>query len=451
MPYTITPEAPYQPLLDNEQLQILIPDSGSRGHALAWHLAQSPRAEHVFVAPGNAGTELEGGKISNVNIPATDVKRLAAFAVENGVHLLLSGMEDPLAAGIVDEFARVGIPAFGPTQAAAQIESSKLFAKALMKEHGIPTAVYAEFKSQEEGLRFAEQLQEDQFPVVAKDSFLRQGKGVTICQTPEQLRQAIREMPGAFLIEEYLDGQEISLHAICGLDENGEPVYVMLDGAQDHKPVYDGDQGQNTGGMGVITPLPWLSGEAVEAAGRQFVKPTLYALAEAGHPFGGNLYPGLKLTSKGPRTVEFNARFGGPESESYVRSLITNLLDLAVAAVTRRLKGMKVERRAGYAACVIVAAPGYPGSYPKGLTVEGIEDAERVPEVKVFHAGTELNENGQLVSTGGRVLAPTAYGETLDEALGRVQEAVDRINIPNSHHRTDIGRRPPPEHIGFGE
>lgn len=450
MPYNITPEAPYQPLLDTQQLTILIPDSGSRGHALAWNIAQSDRAGRVFVAPGNAGTALEGGKIENVAISPLEVRRLAAWAVENDVHLLYSGMEDPLAAGLVNEFAAVGIPAFGPTQAAARVESSKLYAKNLMDQYGIPTARYDRFGDQTAGLRHLDTLQEGDFPIVVKDSNLRQGKGVTICYTPDEAAAAIGEMPGEYLIEDYLDGQEISLHAASGLNQDGEPVYAMLDAAQDYKQASDGDQGPNTGGMGVVTPLPWLSRTRVDRAGEIFVKPMLRALAEAGNPFVGLLYPGLSLTTKGPRAVEYNGRWGGPEGESYALSLETNMLDIALAAVTRRLDGMHIVQRPGFAANVVVAAPGYPGEYKKGMQVTGIEHAEEVPGTKVFHSGTRLGSEGQILAAGGRVVTVAAFDPEYDRALAAANEAASRIVVEGgSHRRTDIGRRAVPQVVGL--
>lgn len=416
---------------------VLIVGSGGREHALAWKLAQSLRIGKLFVAPGNGGTRQVA---KNIDIDATDIYGLAQFAEQNRIGLTVVGPEDSLALGIVDFFQARGLAIFGPTRAAAEIEISKAFAKKLMREAGIQTATFEIFRDYDEALAYVRGWGA---PIVVKASGLAQGKGAYPCKTIAEAENALAEIMisrvyknagDEVIIEEFLDGQEISIHAFC----DGK-TFVLFPTAQDHKPAHDGDEGKNSGGMGTIAPVPWVSREMLYALGEQIVRPTLEELVKRGRTFSGLLYPGLKMTSDGPKVLEFNARFGDPETQSYMRLLKTDLLDILEACVNGMLSELEVEWHSGFAVCIVIASGGYPGEYQKNLPIRGIAQAERVPGVIVFHAGTKFN--GELKTSGGRVLGVTAIGTSLREALGRAYEAERLIKFKDKHCRYDIGAK----------
>lgn len=430
---------------------ILVIGRGGREHALAWKLAQSPRVGRVWVAPGNGGTALAGGKVANVALPETDFAGLIAFARQNGVTLTVVGPEAPLAEGIVDAFQAAGLRCFGPSRAAAQIEASKAFAKDFMARHGIPTARYATFTDFDAALNH---LRRVDYPVVIKASGLAAGKGVIVPSTPVEAEAALRQIMvdrefGAagdqVVIEERLEGQEASVLAFC----DGRTVAVMP-AAQDHKRVFDGDRGPNTGGMGAYAPAPLVTPALLEEARRTVLQPAVDGLAAEGAPYVGVLYAGLMLTTnRSPFTgyrspfavLEFNCRFGDPETQAILPLLASDLVDVVEACLDGRLGQAAVRWRTGAAATVVAASEGYPGAYPKGREITGVAEAEALPGVAVFHAGTRLTEDGRLLTDGGRVLAVTGVGDDLATALARAYAGIERIRFQGMHYRRDIGAR----------
>jgi phosphoribosylamine--glycine ligase len=419
--------------------KVLLVDGGARGHALAWKLAKSPQLSKLYVAPGNAGTIQVA---ENVALKATDVDGLLAFALKEGIDLIVVGQDDPLAMGIVDAFQANGLRVFGPTQGAATIESSKVFSKSLMVEAGVPTAKHNVFSDIREASEF---LKTQEYPLLVKADGLALGKGAYVCANLMEANLALNECMekrlhgeagNKIVIEEFVDGQEVSIHAFC---DGGS--FKIFPSAQDHKPIFDGDRGPNTGGMGTIAPVPWFtlsnSGEAQEIVGK-----TLLAMHDRGTPFVGLLYPGLKMSSKGPRVLEFNARFGDPETQVYMRLLKTDIIEIFEACIDGRLHEIDVEWEQGFAACIVMASEGYPSpNYKKGVPIDGIFEAENLPGVIVFHAGTKFGEGGRLVTSGGRVLGVTALGTTLQEALDRAYAGVTRIHFEGMQYRKDIGAK----------
>ena len=416
---------------------VLIIGGGGREHALAWKLSQSSRIGKLYVAPGNGGTREIA---ENIAIEATDIYGLADFAIKNSIDLTVVGPDDPLALGIVDIFRSRGLRIFGPTQAAAQIEASKAFSKQLMYDNNISTANFRIFNDYDDALKFT---REHGAPIVIKASGLSLGKGAYPCITLAEAEKALAEIMleraykdagNEVIIEDFLDGQEVSIHVLCdGLTS------VMMPTAQDHKPIFDGDKGKNTGGMGTIAPVPWVTDQTLREVNEQIVHPTLLALTKKGKPFTGCLYPGLKMTEQGPKVLEYNARFGDPETQSYMRILKTDLLDVLNACVDGELAELTIEWNSGFAVCVVLASGGYPGEYQKGIPIFGINEAEKIEGVKVFHAGTIYDD--QLLTSGGRVLGVTAIGETLQIALNRAYEAVQHIDFKGIQFRKDIGAK----------
>lgn len=419
---------------------VLVIGSGGREHALAWKLKQSPRIGKLYIAPGNAGTSALG---ENVAIEAMDFEGLARFAAEKKVGLTVVGPDDPLAGGIVDLFEKRGLRIFGPRKDAAQIEGSKVFAKGLMKEAKIPTARFEVFTNPGRALSYVRGLS---LPVVVKASGLALGKGVYVCKTFEEASAAIdaimvQNVHGAagteVVVEEFLDGVEISIHALSdGID------HVMFPPSQDHKRAQDGDQGDQTGGMGAFAPIPWVTDEMMGHIESAVVSATFGALGKRGIEYKGLLYPGIMVTVDGPKVLEFNARFGDPECQVYMRLLKNDLLDLLEASVDGTITTIKkfVEWQRGFAVNVIVASGGYPGSYKKGFPIEGVEKAEQVEGVVVFHAGTK-HDGGHLITNGGRVLGVSAIAPTLKGALDRAYKAIGEIHFEGMHYRRDIGAK----------
>jgi phosphoribosylamine--glycine ligase len=419
--------------------KVLVVGSGGREQALAWKLAQSPKVAEVYVAPGNGGSK---GAIKNVPIGFTDAYGLLKFAEDNDIDFTVIGQESASEAGVVDVFKQAGQKIFGPTKAAVKIESSKVLSKDLMASEHIPTAAYKTFSDPEEALSYAKGRP---LPVVIKADGLAEGKGVTICRTEEDIEYAIDmtmvqkkfgDAGANVVVEDFLRGQEVSVHALC----DGKTA-VIFPASQDHKQINDGDEGPNTGGMGVIAPVPWVTPKHLDYVDRKIVHPALDGLAKRKADFTGCLYPGLMIDGDDVNVVEFNARFGDPEAEVYMRLLDSDLYDILTACAAGKLDPSTVKWKDGYAVTVVAASPGYPGRYPKGLPITGIEEAEELDDIVVFHAGTALRD-GELVTSGGRVLNVTATGATLDQALDKAYEAIRLIGFEGMHYRTDIGRRP---------
>jgi len=377
----------------------------------------------------------------NVAIPITDIGGLVQFAMENEIALTVVGPDDALALGIVDAFQTKNLKIFGPTKAASKIEWSKSFAKEVMTKADIPTAHYKTFTDYNQALAY---IKPEYLPTVIKASGLALGKGVTICKTTEEAENTLRalmvekihgEAGAEVVIEQFLEGKEFSTHALC----DGEN-FLMFPPSQDHKAINNGDQGPNTGGMGVIAPLPWLSEDAMLEIKNHIVYRALSGLKDFNAKFTGLLYPGLMLTKDGPKVIEFNARFGDPECEVYMRLLKSDLFDVLLACAESRLKEIELEWHQGFACCIVLASEGYPGKYEKGLPISGIEQAEKMQDIVVFHAGTKI-EKDQLVTNGGRVLGVTAIADDLKSALDKAYSAIKLIHFDGMHYRTDIGAK----------
>jgi len=419
---------------------VLIVGSGGREHALAWKLRQSPRVRKLYVAPGNGGTAVTA---ENVAIEAMDFQGLATFAAEKQIGLTVVGPDDIFAAGIVDFFQARGLRIWGPTKEAAQIESSKAFSKQFMTDAGIPTAEFKVFTSSVQALAYARTRG---LPVVVKASGLALGKGVYICTTAGEVEQAIDDIMvkrvhndagNEVVIEDFLQGEEISIHALT----NGAG-HLLFPPSQDHKRAQDGDKGPNTGGMGVITPLPWVNDQMLVQIDRDVVSRSFETFNKRGIRYAGILYPGLMMTVEGPKVLEFNARFGDPECQAYMRLLKSDVLDLFEASTDGDIDALKrtIEWHRGFAVNIVVASGGYPEKYEKGFPITGIKDAEQVEGVVVFQAGTKRNGE-QTVTSGGRVLGVSAVGDTLKQALDRAYEAIGKIHFEGMHFRRDIGAK----------
>ena len=420
-------------------MKLLVIGKGGREHALVWKLAQSPRVERVFCAPGNAGTALEG---ENVPIEAADLDRLVKFAKKEEIGLTVVGPEEPLALGIVDVFQKAGLRIFGPSKEASQLESSKVFAKQLMRHADVPTA---EFRVCDHPDPARHYIETREYPVVVKADGLAGGKGVIVCSSTEEAMAAIdrimvREEFGRaagrqVVVEKRLEGQELSILALV----SGRAI-LALPPTQDHKPAFDSDQGPNTGGMGAYCPAPLATPELVQEIERSILVPTVHALKRTRRPFRGVLYAGIMQTNQGPRVLEFNCRFGDPEIQPLLMRLRSDLLDVLEAVVNGTLDEFsedKLEWDPRPAVCVVMASQGYPGSYAKGKVITGLAEAAQLPDVEIFHAATKL-ENELVVTDGGRVLGVTALGDTLADAKRNAYEAVARINFQGAFYRRDI-------------
>jgi phosphoribosylamine---glycine ligase len=419
-------------------MNILIVGNGGREHALAWKIAQSPRAERVFVAPGNAGTEIDG---ENVAISSNDFPGLIRFAKEQNVGLTVVGPEAPLAAGIVDAFEAAGLQIFGPSKAAAELEASKVFCKDLLRSADVPSPEYQVFHSADEAARYLRDRED--VPVVVKADGLAAGKGVVVCSSRDEAVRAVEQIGGdkvfgaagdRLVIEERLDGQEASVLAIT----DGQTI-VTLQPAQDHKPAYDGDVGPNTGGMGAYCPAPLVGDEMLAWIEEHVLVPTVHAMRRTRRLFRGVLYAGLMITRQGPKVLEFNARFGDPECQPLLMRLKSDLVDVLEAAAQGRLDSIApLEWDPRPAVCVVMASKGYPGPYEKGLPIRGLSAAETLPDVKVFHAGTATDADGKVVTAGGRVLNVTALGSSISTAKLNAYRAVKVIRWQGAWCRKDI-------------
>ena len=417
-------------------MRVLVIGSGGREHALVWKLKQSPLVDEVYAAPGNGGTAREGAV--NIDIRADDIAGLVTFARREEIGLVVPGPELALTLGITDAMKEAGIPCFGPDGYCARLEGSKAFAKDIMQRAGVPTAACAVFEDLDAARAHVQNVGA---PLVVKADGLAAGKGVVVAQTTEEALAALDDIMGrkAFgaagsrvVIEECLIGEEASFLCLCdGLRA------VPLPSAQDHKAVYDGDKGPNTGGMGAYSPAPILPDADAERMADLVARPILRELAKDGHPFVGVLYAGLMMTADGPKVLEYNTRFGDPECQPLLMRLDGDLVDIMQAALAGDLSAVPVRQKPESALGVVVCAKGYPQSYPKGMPIEGLDEAE-ADGAKVFHSGTVI-ENGVCKANGGRVLCVTALGKTLAEAQAKAYKAVDKIRMPDSFHRSDIG------------
>jgi phosphoribosylamine--glycine ligase len=427
-------------------MHILVVGSGGREHALAWKLAQSSRTDRIFVAPGNAGTATEGGKTGNAsieNLPIKDhnVPALVQFAKENNIGLTVVGPEVPLCAGIVDAFEAESLRIFGPNKAAARLEGSKIFCKEILRKGNVPTANYYSFTRGKDAIDF---LNADRdIPIVVKADGLAAGKGVFVCNNRSEAIEAIeritqnREFGSAgdsIILEERLLGEEASVLAIT----DGRTI-VTLQPAQDHKAAFDGDTGPNTGGMGAYSPAPVVDDKSLQRIEEHILVPTVHALNRSDAPFKGVLYAGLMMTKQGPKVLEYNVRFGDPECQPLLMRLKTDLVDIFEATIDGTLDKLPpLDWDTRTAVCVVMASHGYPGDYEKGFAIQGLDEAAKVPNTKVFHAGTTFNEKKEIVTNGGRVLGVTGLGDTVSEAKSAAYSAVKCIRWEGAWCRKDI-------------
>ncbi len=419
-------------------MKILVVGSGGREHAIIRKLKESPKCEKIYAAPGNGGISYDAECVS---IGAMDIEGMVSFAKEKAIDLVFVAPDDPLAAGMVDAFEKEGIMAFGPRANAAVIEASKVFSKDLMKKYHIPTADYAVIDNAEEAVKYIEERNE--YPVVVKADGLALGKGVIIAENFEEAKNAVKTIMedkvfGAsgnkVVIEEFLTGPEVSVLSFT----DGKTLYPMVS-SKDHKRALDGNKGLNTGGMGTISPNPYYNDDMAKECMEKIFMPTVNAMNAEGRPFKGCLYFGLMLTPKGPKVIEYNSRFGDPETQVVLPRLKTDFVDIIVACCEEKLADINIEWSDEACACVVMASGGYPGSYKKGIEIKGLDENGQVEGAVVYHAGTALKD-GKLVTNGGRVLGVTALGKTLDEALDKAYAAVKKIDFENAHYRTDIGR-----------
>lgn len=421
-------------------MQVLIIGSGGREHALAWKVAQNPQVTKIYVAPGNAGTALEH-KVHNVNIEVTDIPALVAFAQQQAIELTIVGPEAPLVIGVVDAFRAAGLPIFGPTQGAAQLEGSKAFTKDFLARHHIPTAAYANFTEIEPALAY---VRAQGAPIVVKADGLAAGKGVIVAMTLQEAEEAIHDMlaGNAFgaagsrvVIEEFLDGEEASFIVMV----DGENVLPMAT-SQDHKRVGDGDSGPNTGGMGAYSPAPVVTQAIHDRVMQEVIYPTVRGMAAEGNTYTGFLYAGLMIDQTGaPKVIEYNCRFGDPETQPIMMRLQSDLVELCQAAIAGQLDQVESKWDPRAAIGVVLAAGGYPGDYAKGEVISGLPTTESEGQ-KVFHAGTEM-QGDHVVTNGGRVLCATALGNTVLEAQQRAYQLADQIRCTGMFCRRDIGYR----------
>ena len=420
-------------------MKVLIVGSGGREHAIAWKVAQSKKVDKIYCAPGNAGIS----EVAEcVPIGAMEFDKLVAFAKEKEIDLTVIGMDDPLVGGIVDVFEKEGLRVFGPRKNAAILEGSKAFSKDLMKKYNIPTAAYETFTDPEKALEY---LETAKMPIVLKADGLALGKGVLICQTLEEAKEGVKTLMmdkkfgsagDEIVIEEFMTGREVSV--LSFVDGN---IVKIMSSAQDHKRAKDGDQGLNTGGMGNFSPSPFYTKEVDEFCKKYIYQPTVDAMKAEGRPFKGVIFFGLMLTPDGPKVLEYNARFGDPEAQVVLPRLENDIVDVFEACIDGTLDQVDLKFDNDRATvCVILASDGYPVEYKKGFPIEGLEKFKGKDDYYVFHSGTKFNENGQIVTNGGRVLGVTATGKDLKEARKKAHEATEWISFENKYMRHDIGK-----------
>ena len=420
-------------------MKVFIVGSGGREHAIAWKVAQSKKVDKIYCAPGNAGIS----EVAEcVPIGAMEFDKLVAFAKEKEIDLTVIGMDDPLVGGIVDVFEKEGLRVFGPKKNAAILEGSKAFSKDLMKKYNIPTAAYETFTDPEKALEY---LETAKMPIVLKADGLALGKGVLICQTLEEAKEGVKTLMmdkkfgsagDEIVIEEFMTGREVSV--LSFVDGN---IVKIMSSAQDHKRAKDGDQGLNTGGMGNFSPSPFYTKEVDEFCKKYIYQPTVDAMKAEGRPFKGVIFFGLMLTPDGPKVLEYNARFGDPEAQVVLPRLENDIVDVFEACIDGTLDQVDLKFDNDRATvCVILASDGYPVEYKKGFPIEGLEKFKGKDDYYVFHSGTKFNENGQIVTNGGRVLGVTATGKDLKEARKKAYEATEWISFENKYMRHDIGK-----------
>ena len=419
-------------------MKILVVGGGGREHAIIWKLKQSSIVDKIYCAPGNAGiSELA----ECVPISAMEFDKLISFVKENNIDYTIIGMDDPLAGGIVDAFENANLKVFGPRKNAAILESSKAFAKNLMKKYNIPTAAYETFDNYEAAKIY---LEKQDIPIVLKADGLALGKGVLICKTLEEAQQGLKEIMqehkfgaagNTVIIEEFLEGPEVSILSFC----DGKTIIPMVS-AQDHKRAFDNDKGLNTGGMGTFSPSKFYTNEMAEECMKTIFQPTVDAMLKENRPFVGIIYFGLMYTKNGMKVIEYNARFGDPETQVILPRLKTDLLDIMLACTNGTLNNINIEWYDNAAVCVILASGGYPVSYTKGYEITGLEKISEKKNMIVFHAGTEKKE-GKIVTSGGRVLGITGIGNNIDEAIKTAYKGVEIVNFNQKHFRTDIGKK----------
>ena len=419
-------------------MKVLVVGSGGREHAICTSVAKSKRVDKIYCAPGNAGI---AALAECVPIGAMEFDKLVAFAKEKEIDFTIVGMDDPLVGGIVDVFEAEGLKVFGPRKNAAILEGSKAFSKDLMKKYNIPTAAYENFTSAEDALAY---LETAKMPIVLKADGLALGKGVLICNTIEEAKAGVKEIMedkkfgtagNTMVIEEFMTGREISVLSFV----DGKTIKTMSS-AQDHKRAKDGDQGLNTGGMGNFSPSPFYTKEVDEFCKKYIYQPTVDAMAAEGRPFTGVIFFGLMLTEDGPKVLEYNARFGDPEAQVVLPRMKNDVIDVMEACVEGRLDQIDLQFEDNAAVCVVLASDGYPVSYEKGFEIKGLENFEGKDDYFCFHAGTKFDENGKIVTNGGRVLGITATGKDLKEARAKAYEATEWVDFANKYMRHDIGK-----------
>lgn len=417
-------------------MKVLVIGGGGREHALVWKIKQSPRVDQIFCAPGNAGIAQDA---HCVNIKADDIPNLLAFAQKEKIDLTVVGPEAPLLAGVVETFQEHGLKIFGPRKRAAEIEGSKALAKEIMVKYGIPTGSYAEFTDPAEAIAY---IREKGAPIVVKADGLAAGKGVVVAMDEQTAIDAVKIMMedkvfgdsgSKIIIEEFLDGEEVSVLAFS----DGVHVVPMAS-SQDHKRIFDNDQGPNTGGMGAYSPAPVFTLELAEFTLRNVLQPVIKGMAAEGRTYTGVIYAGLIVTKEGPKVLEFNARFGDPETQPILSRLETDLMDIIEAILAEKLDTIEIKWRPEASVCVVLASAGYPGSYEKGNPINGLKEA--AADAIVFHAGT-AQKGSQIVTSGGRVLGVTALGPDIVTAIKNAYQAVDKINFPGMQYRKDIGKK----------
>ncbi len=418
-------------------MKVLIVGSGGREHAIAWSVAKSPKVDEIYCAPGNAGI---AEYAECVNIGAMEFDKLVAFAKEKEIDLTIIGMDDPLVGGVVDAFEAEGLRVFGPRKNAAILEGSKAFSKDLMKKYNIPTAAYENFDNSEDALKY---LETAKFPIVLKADGLALGKGVLICNTLEEAQEGVKSIMldkqfgsagNRMVIEEFMTGREVSVLSFV----DGKTIKTMTS-AQDHKRAKDGDQGLNTGGMGTFSPSPFYTEEVDEFCKKYIYQATVDAMQAEGREFKGIIFFGLMLTPNGPRVLEYNARFGDPETQVVLPRMKTDIIEVMEACVDGRLDEVDLEFEDNAAVCVVLASDGYPVSYEKGFQIEGLDEFKKHDGYYCFHAGTKF-DGDTIVTNGGRVLGVTAKGKDLKEARANAYAATEWVNFKNKYKRNDIGK-----------
>jgi len=419
-------------------MKVLVIGSGGREHALCWKIKQSPLVSQVYCAPGNAGISKHA---ECVDIKATDIEGFVRFARAEEIYLTVVGPELPLALGIVDRFEKEELRIFGPSKAAAEIESSKVFSKNLMKKYKIPTAFFSTFSDFDDAVRWVMEVKP---PLVVKADGLAGGKGAVVCKTEEEVFDALDAMIKGkvfgdagerVIIEEFLEGEEASFFAFT----DGETV-LPLESSQDHKALLDNDQGPNTGGMGAYSPAPVVTPEVHRRVMEEIMTPTVYALKEEGRKYKGVLYAGIMIKDGEPKVLEFNCRFGDPEAQPLIMRMKSDIFPILNAVVDEKLSGKTIEWRGDASVCVVMVSRGYPGDYKKGFEINGLKEVESMDNVFVFHSGTAL-QNGKYVTDGGRVLGITSLGKTVPDAVDKAYKAVREIKCESLYYRTDIGKK----------